>query len=379
MNIHYVTGSRADFGLMKKVLRCLDAQRNIDLGLVVTGQHLLEHYGATVNDIIESNLKILCKIPVELNGSSGAQMARAFGKELLGLIDFWQTERPDLVLVLGDRGEMLAAALAAVHLGIHVGHIHGGEVSGTLDESFRHAISKLAHYHFTATAEAAERLRRMGECQSCIWTIGAPGLVDIKEGVIYEPSWLSRRFNLKATGDAILLVFHPVVQEATIASKQLDIILHHLLNEDCYGVILRPNSDSGGEEIDRSLDKFSKKPEVVERFRVLKHLARSEYLNCLANCKIVVGNSSSGIIESASFDLACINVGDRQKGRLRNQNVVDCEEISHEALNVAFKQARRLRPPFINQYGDGMTAERLVDLLSRLKLSHEVLAKTNVY
>ena len=142
MNINYVTGSRADFGLMKKVLQRLDAQKNINVGVVVTGQHLLEHYGTTVNDIIESSLKIKCEIPVELNGASGAQMGKAFGKELLGFIEFWQIERPDLVLVLGDRGEMLAAALAAAHLGIHVGHIHGGEVSG-IDESPSHHSTNL--------------------------------------------------------------------------------------------------------------------------------------------------------------------------------------------------------------------------------------------
>ena len=128
------------------------------------------------------------EIPVELNGRDGVEMGRALAVELLGLIDCWQHCRPDLVLILGDRGEMLAAALAAVHLGIHVAHIHGGEISGTLDESFRHAISKLAHFHFTASRDAARRLRLMGEHEEHIWTIGAPGLVGITHGISYDPN-----------------------------------------------------------------------------------------------------------------------------------------------------------------------------------------------
>ncbi len=379
MKIHYVTGSRADFGLMKKVLQCLDAQSNIDIGCVVTGQHLIEHYGLTLSDIIDSKLKIVSQIPVELNGESGAQMGRAFSKELLGFIDFWQSERPELVLVLGDRGEMLAAALAAIHLGIHVAHIHGGEVSGTLDESFRHAISKLAHYHFTATNEAAERLLRMGECKSRIWAVGAPGLVDIGKGVIREPNWLSNTFDLEPKGDPVIVVFHPVVQETSLVSQQFNVLLQYLLGEDCHGVIMRPNSDSGGKRIDKVLDELTQQIEVKKRFRVLKHLRRSEYLNCLANCRMLVGNSSSGIIESASLGLACINIGVRQKGRLRNENVVDCEHMSHESLRIAFDEARTLGPPFTNQYGDGRTAERLVDLLSTLQLSQAALTKVNAY
>ena len=379
MNIHYVTGSRADFGLMKKVLQSLDMQSNIDIGCVVTGQHLLKHYGQTITDIIDSKLKIVSQIPVELNGESGAQMGRAFSKELLGFIDFWQSERPDLILVLGDRGEMLAAALAAVHLGIHVAHIHGGEVSGTLDESFRHAISKLAHYHFTATDEAAERLFRMGECNSRIWTVGAPGLVDIGKGVIREFNWLSNTFDLEPKGDPLLVVFHPVVQEASFASQQFNILVQYLLGEDVHGVIMRPNSDSGGKQIDKVLDELQQQIEIKKRFRVLKHLGRSEYLNCLANCRILVGNSSSGIIESASLGVACINIGERQKGRLRNENVVDCKHISYESLHIAFEKARTLRPPFTNQYGDGRTDERLVDLLSTLQLSQAALTKVNAY
>lgn len=379
MQIHYVTGSRADFGLMRSVLQHLDKQENLDVSCVVTGQHLLEKYENSRKDVVQSGLRIVRDIPVALSGRDGAEMGQALAHELLGFLECWQHERPDLVLVLGDRGEMLAATLAAVHLGIHVAHVHGGEVSGTLDESFRHAISKLAHFHFTAHVEAAERLRRMGEHTDHIWTIGAPGLVEVTDGTERDPNWLRQRFKLNVTGAAVLVAFHPVVQQAAQAAEQTAQIIQLLLDQDSHGLIMRPNSDAGAELIDQELDRFSDGPENRGRFRILSHLPRSEYLNCLANCDLIIGNSSSGLIESASFNLPCLNLGDRQNGRLRNANVVDCAEISLKPMRAAYVRARGLRPPFANAYGDGKTAERLVDILPNLPLTQKALSKINAY
>ncbi|WP_164662029.1 UDP-N-acetylglucosamine 2-epimerase [Tropicibacter sp. Alg240-R139] len=379
MKIHYVTGSRADFGLMRLVLQHLNAQAGLDVACVVTGQNLLEKYGNSRADIVQSGLRIARDIPVELSGRDGAEMGQALAHELLGFLDCWQDDRPDLVLVLGDRGEMLAAALAAVHLGIHVAHIHGGEVSGTLDESFRHAISKLAHFHFPANGDAADRLRRMGEQADHIWTTGAPGLVGVREGTARDPNWLRQRFDLKVTGAPVLVVFHPVVQQAAQAAEQTAQILQLLLEQDCHGLIMRPNSDAGAELIDQELDRFAASPEHGGRFRILAHLERSEYLNCLANCDLMIGNSSSGIIESASFDLACLNLGDRQNGRLRNANVVDCPDIDLKQMRAAFQTALTLQPPFENAYGDGKTAERMAKILPDLPLTQETLSKINAY
>ena len=379
MKIHYVTGSRADFGLMRRVLQYLDAQEGLDVACIVTGQHLLKKYGNSRDDIVTSGLRIACDIPVALSGLDGAQMGRALATELLGFIDFWQQDQPDLVMVLGDRGEMLAATLAAIHLGVHVAHIHGGELSGTLDESFRHAISKLAHFHFPANGDAAERLRRMGEHPDHIWTTGAPGLVGVAEGILYDPNWLEKRFDLKVTGAPVLMGFHPVVQQAAQAAEQTAQILQLLMEQDCHGLIMRPNSDAGAELIDQELDRFATSPENGGRFRILAHLERSEYLNCLANCDLMIGNSSSGIIESASFDLVCLNLGDRQNGRLRNANVVDCPDIDLKQMRTAYLKALTLQPPFENAYGDGKTAERMADILPNLPLTQKTLSKVNAY
>ncbi|MGB0960085.1 MAG: UDP-N-acetylglucosamine 2-epimerase [Halocynthiibacter sp.] len=378
MKLHYVSGSRADFGLMEKCLKHLHAQPDMEIACVLTGQHVNEKYAAGREDILASGLNIACEVPVTLTGQDGAEMGAALAHELLGFLTAWQHDRPDLILVLGDRGEMLAAALAAVHLGIPVGHIHGGERSGTLDESFRHAISKLAHVHFPATDEAHERLIRMGEQPDNIWTIGAPGLVGLTEGVKHSPA-LADTHNLTATGASVIVVFHPVVQEAAQAGAQIQILLGFLSETSCHGIILRPNSDAGGAEIDAALQKFSSNPNTSDRFAILEHLPRDRYLESLKAADIMIGNSSSGIIESASFDLACLNLGTRQNNRLRNDNTVDCPTLSPEKIKASYNAAITMKGPFVNLYGDGKTDRRLVKILQELTLDPSILAKCNSY
>ncbi len=375
MKVHYVTGSRADFGLMQKTLQVMAAEPRIDLGIVVTGQHLLKHYGQTVTEIRATGLPVLHEISVALSGDGGAEMALALADELQGFVAFWQEKRPDLVLVLGDRGEMLAGALAAVHLGIHVGHIHGGELSGTLDESFRHAISKLSHFHFTANQDASNRLISMGENPDYVWEIGAPGLVGITENVERRAGWIADRFGLQPADHTVLVVFHPVVQEAGRAANQVEMLVAMLQDLNCGGLIMRPNSDAGGAEIDACLDVLPGQG----KFAVLDHLERDIYLQCLANVDLIVGNSSSGIIESASFGVPCLNIGSRQHGRLRNDNVVDCPEMTAAALAEGFEMALHQKGRFSNLYGDGQTAQRLCDLILNLPLDGVVLTKTNSY
>lgn len=373
MRIHYVSGSRADFGLMRRCLGTIDTCDRYDLGLVLTGQHLSAAYGDTAAEVRASGLPVVQEVPVELHGTDGAEMACALAGELAGFTRFWQTQRPDLLLLLGDRGEMVAAALAAVHLGIFVAHIHGGERSGTLDESFRHVISKLAHFHFPATEEAADRLRRMGEDPMAITVIGAPGLVGLTEGVASDRAWLEARFGL--SGPTALAVFHPVVQEAQEAGDQIRTLVETLRAEGYRALIFRPNSDSGGHAIDRYLDRLEGHPDM----HVVAHMERDDYLRALASCDLMIGNSSSGIIESASFEVPCVNLGSRQDGRLRNNNTIDCPEIEPDAVRAAIAAARGLRGPFVNNFGAGDTDGRLLAALNGLDLDPLRLKKSNAY
>lgn len=375
MKVHYVTGSRADFGLMLRCLKAIGAHHEHDLGVVVTGQHMMAHYGSTMREVRESGLTVVCEIPVHLRGESGAEMARALAGEISGLVEFWERERPDLVLVLGDRGEMLAATLAAVHLGIFVAHIHGGELSGTLDESIRHAISKLAHFHLVATEDSAERLRRMGEAPHSIQVIGAPGLVGVVDGIEGDRNWLGEWSGLPSSEGVALVNFHPVVQEADKARQQVETLTHAVKLAGLSQIILRPNSDAGGAAIDGYLDSLAGEP----RIRVETHLDRHTYLRALASSDVLIGNSSSGIIESASFGIPYVCVGSRQDGRVRNKNTIDVPLVEARKIIDAIGEASRLKGPFTNLYGDGKTDKHLLKALSGLELDPVLLKKRNAY
>lgn len=375
MRIHYVSGSRADFGLMRRCLIRLHASGRHELGMVLTGQHMSAAHGATAAEVRQSGLPVCHEVPVALHGINGAEMARAMACEISGMTTFWQAEPPDLVLLLGDRGEMVAAALAAVHLGLFVAHIHGGERSGTLDESFRHVISKLAHYHFPATEEAAARLRRMGDDPHAISVIGAPSLVGLTESVIPDRAWLGEHFGLSDSAPAALAILHPVVQEAGAASTQIRCLVETLVGEGYQVLVFRPNSDAGGQAIDRYLDRIDGRHGV----RVVLHVDRGIYLRVLASCDLMIGNSSSGIIESASFGVPCVNLGSRQDDRLRNDNTVECPSFTPDAIRAAIRTARGLSGPFVNRWGHGDADQRLLAAIDALDLDLARLKKRNSY
>jgi UDP-hydrolysing UDP-N-acetyl-D-glucosamine 2-epimerase len=375
MKVHYLSGSRADFGLMRRTLQTLAADAVIDLSVVLTGQALIPRYGDVEREVADVGLAVAGRVRAELGGNDALEMALALSTELSGLATLWAQDRPDFVLLLGDRGEMLAAAIAAFHLEIATGHIHGGELSGTLDEGFRHAISKLASWHFPATDQSAERLRRMGEFPERIVKIGAPGLVELASAAPAPTGWLAERFGLSAGKPVGLIVFHPVVQEAEQAFAQTREILAAVADSDMEALALRPNSDAGGREIDRCLTEIGARTPLV----VLDHLTRPDYLRALGAAEVIIGNSSSGIIESASLGTPCVNVGSRQEGRERNANVVDCPQFDRRAISEAIARARRLDGPFVNIYGDGGTDVRLRDTLKALVLGERAPKKRNAY
>ena len=378
----YVSGTRADFGLMRRTLAAIAADPRLELGLAVTGTHLLAAYGHTVAEIEASGLPIVARIPVELDGSGGAAMARALAVQLEGLVGVCEQWRPDLLLVLGDRAEMLAAALAAVHLAIPVAHIHGGERSGTVDESVRHAISKLAHVHLVATAPSRERLIRMGEQPGQIWVTGAPGLDGLEAGEAPGPE--ERAAWCEAQGfdpgrPVLLVLFHPVLQEAATASQQAEALLQGiaLAAPQAQLLVLAPNSDAGAAAIAQVWRQ--RLPLLGLKHRLITHLPRSAYLEALSVVDALVGNSSSGVIEAASFDLPVIDVGSRQQARERSANV---RHAQAEAPSIASALAAALaagRSPVVNVYGNGQAAGRITEILATTPLPPELVAKLNSY
>ena len=370
-----MSGTRADFGLMQSTLEAIHANKSFELALIVTGMHLSDQYGATVKDVEASGLPIAARIPVEVESPTGATMAKNIGSMLTGMVDVLIDEQPDLVLLLGDRGEMLAAALAAIHLNIPVVHIHGGERSGTVDEPVRHAISKLSNFHFVSTIQAKDRLVRMGEFPEHVWVTGAPGLDGIEALAVYEKADLLRSLDLDEKIPVALLMYHPVLQEAAIAGGEIERILDLLASRKLQVVALKPNSDAGSKQVRDALDARHGKRNV----RVVTHFERRRFVSWMAIADMLVGNSSAGIIEAASFGTPVINVGSRQDFRERNANVIDVSAepaALGQALDRALHQ-KRFKP--INIYGDGKAAERIVALLGGLPLNASLPAKRNAY
>lgn len=372
--ICYLTGTRADYGLMASTLRAIDADQRLQLQLIVTGMHLSHRYGSTVVEIEKDGFTIGARVPVELGDTSAAGMAMNLGHMLLGFVPALQVIRPDLLLLLGDRGEMLAGALAAIHLGIPVAHLHGGERSGTVDEPVRHAISKLTHLHLVATFDARDRLVRMGERGDRVHVVGAPGLDGLLDVTRLDRADLCREVGFDPALPIGLLVFHPVLQEAKEAANQMRAVI--AAAKGIQLLALMPNSDAGSEGVRRELTAAATADGKV---CVRTHLQRHEYIAWLAACDVLLGNSSSGIIEAASFGTPVVNIGSRQNMRERNLNITDVP-VEIDAIRTALTGALahgRFAPT--NVYGDGHAGPRIVDVLATTTLSSGLMAKCNAY
>lgn len=373
--ILYVTGTRADFGLMARTLKAIDADEGFALSILVTGMHLSPVYGSTVNEIKAAGFRIAAEVPVDLGVNTGTAMARNLGAMLIGFTGVIERERPDIVLLLGDRGEMLAAAIAATHEDIAIVHIHGGERSGTVDEPIRHAISKLAHFHFTSTEDARQRLIRMGERDDRVWAVGAPGLDGLRDDAAVPRAELFASLRLDPSRPVALLVHHPVVQDAGSMARETEAILAGLFAAGCQVVALMPNSDAGGEYVRATLQAAASHPDL----RLVTHFPRRDFISWMAGVDLMIGNSSAGIIEAGSFGTPVINIGSRQNLRERNRNVTDVaqadEGLSRDIRGVLARG--RVEPR--NVYGDGASAPRIAALLASIPLDPQALRKFNAY
>jgi len=376
-HVCYVSGTRADFGLMSRTLSAIQAHPELSLSLLVTGMHLAPAHGHTVDEIERAGLTIAARVPVPTEPATGATMARNIGTMTGAFAEALEAGRPDVVLLLGDRGEMLAGALAAIHLNIPVAHVCGGERSGTIDEPVRHAISKLSHLHFAATEGAAERLVKMGEAPEHVHVVGAPGVDGLEDDPRAGRAAVAERHSLDPDRPIALFVYHPVLQEAARAESDTALLVEALLAAGCQIIALMPNSDAGSDGVRRALDAVTTHRDI----RVLTHLPREAFLDALAAADIMVGNSSSGITEAASFGTPVLNVGRRQNLRERNANLTD---VAAEPDEVREGLARLLaggRLPRANIYSiaGGTAAGRIAALLATAPLDERLLMKVNRY
>lgn len=372
--IVYLSGTRADFGLMRRTLLAT-AAGGVTVEVAVTGMHLSTAHGHTIDEVRASGLPVCAEIPTDMATRTPASMSHAIAQTLDGVTRLLAAAPPDALLLLGDRGEMLAGAIAALHCGVPAVHVHGGERSGTVDEPVRHAISKLAAYHLVATQASRERLERMGERADRIFVTGAPGIDGLAADGAMPREECLRQIGLPAGARFLLVVFHPVVQQADEAKQQALALARAAAAAGIPMVWMEPNADAGALGVLAALDETTLPPGSVRR----AHLGRELFAAAMNHCDAMLGNSSAGIIEAATFGTPVVNVGDRQQLRDHGPNVVDVPAQEEAIVQALRAQLAHGRWPCDNPWGDGRTAPRIASLLATLPLHRGLLEKTNSY
>jgi UDP-hydrolysing UDP-N-acetyl-D-glucosamine 2-epimerase len=375
----FVTGSRAEYGLLRELIKVCKRKPTLDVRLLVTGTHLANDFGLTYREIEEDGIDIDWKTECLLSSDSPSAITKSMGLVCLGCAEAYAIMQPDLLVVLGDRYEILAAVSAALAFRIPVAHIHGGEVTrGALDDTMRHAITKLSHLHFVATEAYRDRVIQMGESPERVFNVGALGVDSLFTMPFLSRGEIERQLGVRLGAVNILVTFHPATLDAESADYQFGELLAALESMEGRLFITKTNADHGGRSINAMIDDFVSR--FPERASAYASLGRQRYVSLMKLCDVVVGNSSSGIIEAPSLGVPTVNVGDRQEGRVRAMSVVDCAPRRQDIL-AAVEKARSIRAgirgAIANPYGKGGTSEAIAALLETIDLS-EVTRKAFV-
>jgi UDP-N-acetylglucosamine 2-epimerase (non-hydrolysing)/GDP/UDP-N,N'-diacetylbacillosamine 2-epimerase (hydrolysing) len=365
-----VTGTRAEYGLLHTVIKAIAARRELELQLVATGIHLLKSFGATVREIERDGWPVDARIPMQRGHDDPLDQAEGLARGVKGIARFLHNANTDIVVVLGDRIEAMAGALAASTTGRFIAHIHGGDVApGDTDESLRHAITKLAHVHLAASTDAARRIKRMGEPAEMVHVVGAPGLDRLFE--------LAREQRRSTRRSSALILQHAYGRKPAVEHRVMSAILRAVRSHNLSAKVIYPNTDRGHSGVTRAIDDAIKARKGNRRPHVVRSLPRDKYLRELLATGVLVGNSSSGVLEAAAAGVPCVNVGSRQAGRLRaGASTIDAGE-SYPEIHKAIGQALTQRPgkTGARRYGDGHAGERIAEVLAATPLSEDLRRK----
>jgi UDP-N-acetylglucosamine 2-epimerase (non-hydrolysing)/GDP/UDP-N,N'-diacetylbacillosamine 2-epimerase (hydrolysing) len=375
-----ITGTRADYGILSPVMKAITSSNSLKLYIVATCMHLMKEFGYTIKEIEKDGFNIYEKVNISYKKDTGQAMAFSVGKAVSMFSKVFARLHPDFVLVLGDRGEMLAATIAANYANIPVAHLHGGEVSGHIDGILRHAITKLSHIHFPATKNAKERILKLGEEKYRIFKVGAPSIDRILNEKLPDKEEQSRKYGIKDDEPLAILVQHPIAAESDKAGEQMRITLEAIKKLKLQTILIYPNADAGG----RKMISIIRKYRIYSFIKTLKSIPHKDYLGLMKIARVLIGNSSSGIVEAPSFHLPVVNIGNRQKGRERSNNIIDVPH-NKNAIIKAIKKAlfdnhfRKQVKKCRNIYGDGHASERIVKTLSKIKTGDKLLQKQITY
>ena len=368
-----VTGTRADYGLLYWLMKEIEVDNEFELQIIATGMHLSPEFGLTYKEI-EKDFKIDKKIEMLLSSDTAIGISKSMGLAQISFAEAYEDLKPDIIVLLGDRYEIFSAASAALIANIPVAHLHGGEITeGAFDESIRHSITKMSHLHFTAAEEYKNRVIQLGEHPSRVFNVGGMGIENIKRLKLLSRDEFEESINFKLNKKNILVTFHPVTLENSSVKEQFQELLDAIDElEDTNIIFTKANSDTNGRIINQMCDEYVLKNS--NKSICFTSLGQLRYLSALQYVDAVVGNSSSGLIEAPSFKIGTINIGDRQKGRLKAKSIIDCDSLKSSILQAFEKlYSEEFESILINTnnpYGDGCASERIIKELKKVDLKN---------
>lgn len=370
-----VTGTRSEYGLLYWLMKGIKDDPDLDLQIVATGMHLSPEFGLTYKEIEKDGFHIDRKVEMLLSADTPSAISKSTGLGMIGFADAFAYLEPDMIVVLGDRFEILSASIAATFARIPIGHIHGGEATtGAFDEAIRHSITKMAWWHFTAAKEYQKRVIQLGEDPKRVHLVGGMGVDGIKKTTLLKKFELEESIGFKFGIKNLLVTYHPVTLEDKTSEKQFDELLDCLDKlDDTQIIFTRPNSDTDGRIINNMIDEYV--VEHKDNSIAFTSMGQLNYLSVLQFVDGVVGNSSSGLAEAPTFKIGTINIGDRQKGRLKADSVIDCEptkESIERAINTLYSdEFKTILSNVKNPYGEGDATEKILDILKNSPLPLE--------
>ena len=377
--ISITTGTRSEYGILRELIKEISKSKKLELYLLVTGMHLSKKFGYTINEIKKDKIPIHAKIKMIPSGNTPYDMSVSLGKGIVGFSKIFKKIKPDLNVVLGDRDEALASALAASHMNIPNAHIHGGEISQGIDEYNRHAITKISNIHFAATKKSKERIIKMGENRRNVILTGSPSIDEIKMSKISSKHELEKKYLVDLDNPLFLLIQHSVTTEFEKSDLQIKMTLDALSKLKNQTIAILPNSDAGNEQIINQLRIFSKKCSFL---KVFPNLPRNDYLGFLRHCSALIGNSSSGLIEGSYLHTPVVNIGIRQLGREKDVNVIDVPIFSKSLILNALKKSLKKKNKKIKNssiYGTGNASKKIVQYLETISINPRMIQKKLVY
>jgi len=376
-----VTTSRADYGLLYWLMKAINEDRDLKLQIVAAGMHLEAEFGLTYKIIEEDGFEIDEKINMSMTDDSDIGISKSISKGCVRFASLYHRLGPDLVVLLGDRYELISAAMPAVVARVPIAHIHGGEITeGAVDNVVRHCITKMSVFHFASTETYRRRIIQMGEEPRFVVNYGAPGLDNLYRLKLFDKDKLEEVLDFDLNGTTAMITYHPVTLSKKRVETQINTVLETLDGFDFKAIFTMANADVGGSVINSEIKKFCN--DRPRRCKFFKNLGQVVYLSCLKNFDVMIGNSSSGIIEASSLGLSVVNIGDRQAGRVRGANVIDvnCTKAGiRKGINLALSgdfrnKIRDGKNPY-DKYGDGRTSYRIKEKLKKIKIEHSLTEK----